>query len=226
MRTVSNIFETKATRILRCLLVNVGEEWTVREVAREAGTSVGYTHAVLAALVNMKYVGRNERNKLLLLDAETLLKRWAAYHQYTFANRFLQYYTFEAEVDSFLRRFGERLEAEEYALTSLSGAWLISSYVRPVDVHFYVGEKQQVERIAGLLDIKPTAGTGNVKIVIPYDSGVFYGARLIDGVKVVSNVQLFVDLWNYSSRGEDAARRVYEVMEKDWSKILAGASNV
>ena len=226
MRTVSNIFEIKATRILRCLLVNMGREWTVREVAQEAGTSVGYTHAVLTAIANMKYVGRNEKNKLLLLNAEILLKRWAAYYQYTYANTFLQYYTFEKEIDSFLRRFGEKLKTEEYALTSFSGAWLVSPYVRPADVHFYVKKAQQVERIAGLLDIKPTAGAGNVKIVVPYDGGVFYGARSVEGIKIVSNVQLFIDLWNYSSRGEDAAKSVYEVIEKEWSKILAGASHV
>lgn len=226
MRVASNIFETKATRILRCLLVNVGKEWTVREVAQEARTSVGYTHAVLAAIVNMKYVKRNEKNKLLLMDTELLLKRWAAYYQYTYANTFLQYYTFEKEIDSFLRRFNEKIENEEYALTSFSGAWLVSPYVRPVDVHFYVKTTQQVEHIAGLLDIKPTAGTGNVKIVIPYDDGVFYGVRSIEGIKVVSNVQLFMDLWNYSSRGEDAAKSVYEIIEKEWSQILAGDSHV
>lgn len=226
MRVASNIFETKATRILRCLLVNVGKEWTVREVAQEARTSVGYTHAVLATLVNMKYVKRNEKNKLLLMDAELLLKRWAAYYQYTYANTFLQYYTFEKEIDSFLRRFNEKIKNEEYALTSFSGAWLVSPYVRPVDVHFYVKTIQQVKHIAGLLDIKPTAGTGNVKIVIPYDDGVFYGVRSIEGIKVVSNVQLFIDLWNYSSRGEDAAKSVYEIIEKEWSQILAGDSHV
>ena len=198
----------------------------MREVAQEARTSVGYTHAVLATLVNMKYIKRNEKNKLLLMDTELLLKRWAAYYQYTYANTFLQYYTFEKEIDSFLRRFNEKIKNEEYALTSFSGAWLVSPYVRPVDIHVYVKTTQQVEHITGLLDIKPTAGTGNVKIVIPYDDGVFYGVRSIEGIKVVSNVQLFIDLWNYSSRGEDAAKSVYEIIEKEWSQILAGDSHV
>jgi len=226
MRVVSNIFEAKATRILRCLLVNVGRDWTVREVAKEAGTSVGYTHAVLATLMNMRSVRRNERNRLRLMDVETLLKRWAAYHQYTYANTFLQYYTFEQNVDTFLRGVAERLKNEEYALTSLAGAWLVSPYVRPVDAHFYAETKQKGEQIAKLLDIKPTAGTGNVKIVVPYDKGVFYGLRLIEGIKVVSNVQLFVDLWNYPSRGEDAAKRIYEIMEEDWSRSFTGDTRV
>lgn len=226
MRTVSNIFEIKASRILRCLLLaNLRKDWTVREVAKEAEISVGYTHAVLTTLMNMQYIKRNENNKLRLMNADLLLRRWAAFHQYTSANTFLQYYTFDKEIDSFLRKF-TKLETEDYAITSLSGAWLASPYVRPADIHFYIKTEQQAEKIARKLDIKPTAGTGNIKIVIPYDEGVFYGTRTIENIKVVSNVQLFVDLWNFSSRGEDAAKSIYEVIEKDWNIIIAGDLNV
>lgn len=226
MRETSNIFELKSTRILRCLLVNVGRDWTVRELAKEAGTSVGYTHAVLTAITNMHYVGRNDANRLSVIDADILLKRWAAYYQYNYANIFLQFYTFEQEIDTFIPRIAKKLADEEYALTSLAAAWIVSPYVRPVDVHFYVKTREKADQIAKILDIKPTAGTGNVKIVIPPDNGVFYGLRLIEGAKIVSNVQLFVDLWNYSSRGEDAAKRIYEVFEKDWSRVFTGDLNV
>jgi hypothetical protein len=226
MRTVSNIFEVKATRLVRCLLVNFGREWTVREVAAEAGTSLGYAHAVLSTLTNMKYLRRNEKNKLLLTDADLLLKRWAAFYQYTYTNTFLQYYTFEKEIDSFLRSAADKLKAEKYALTSLAAAWLVSPYVRPVDVHFYVRTRGEGERIAEIMGAKPTDGTGNVKIVLPYDEGVFYMVQSIEDVKVVSNVQLFVDLWNYTSRGEDAAKRIYEVLEKVWAASLTGDSSV
>lgn len=226
MRETSNIFELKSTRILRCLLVNVGRDWTVRELAKEAGTSVGYTHAVLTAVTNMHYVVRNDVNRLCVTDADILLKRWAAYYQYNHANIFLQFYTFEQQVDKFIPEITKKLTDEEYALTSLAAAWIVSPYVRPVDVHFYVKTREKAEQIADLLDIKPTAGTGNVKIVIPPDNGVFYGSRFIEGAKIVSNVQLFVDLWNYPSRGEDAAKRIYELIEKDWSRTFTGDSNV
>jgi hypothetical protein len=102
----------------------------------------------------------------------------------------------------------------------------MSPYVRPIDIHFYVKNRQEGERIAKILDVRPTAGVGNVRLVIPYDIGVFYGSRHIEGVKVVSNVQLYVDLWNYAARGEDAAMRLHEIMEKEWGRILTGGSYV
>jgi len=226
MRLVHNIFEPKASRVIRCLLVNVGREWTVREIAKEAETSVGYTHAVLATLIDMKYVERNKRQKLVLLNPSTLLRRWAAFHQYDHNNQFLEYYTFEQEIDTFLTQIKEKLKNEKYALTSLAGAWLVSPYVRPIDVHLYIENRKKAKSLSQHLNIKPTAGTGNIRMVIPYDKGVFYGTRLIQGIKVVSNIQLFVDLFNYPARGEEAAQHLYTIIEKEWSKILTGAPHV
>jgi hypothetical protein len=226
MRTVSNIFDKKSTQIIRCLLVNPQKAWTVREVAEEANCSVGYTHAVLTTLTNMQYLNRTQTHKLRLINADLLLKRWAAYHQYTCANTFLQYYTFDREIDHFIQTLAERLKNEEYALTSFSGAWLLSPYVRPADIHLYAKTAAEATKIARMLDIKPTEGSGNVKIVIPQDESVFYGAQTVEGAKVVSNVQLFVDLWNFSSRGEDAAKSIYAKLENQWSSQLASAIHV
>jgi len=226
MRLVRNIFEPKASRVIRCLLVNVGREWTIRQIAKEAETSVGYTHAVLATLIDMKYIERNKRQKLVLLNPSTLLKRWAAFHQYDHNNQFLEYYTFEKEIDTFLTTLEEKLRNEKYAVTSLAGAWLASPHVRPIDVHLYIENRKKAKSLSQLLNIKLTAGVGNVRMVIPYDKGVFYGSRLIRGVRVVSNVQLFVDLFNYPARGEEAAQHLYTIIEKKWSKILTGAPHV
>jgi len=226
MRLVHNIFEPKASRIVRCLLVSINKEWTIREIAEAAETSVGYTHAVLATLIKMGYVTRNERYKLVLLNPATLLRRWAAFHQYDLSNQFSEYYTFDQEIDAFLTTFTEKLENEKYALTSLTGAWLVSPYVRPVNVHVYIENRKKEKNLSQLLNIKPTEGVGNVRMVIPYDKGVFYGSRLIQGIKVVSNVQLFVDLFNYPARGEEAAQHLYNIIEKEWSKLLTGAPYV
>jgi len=226
MRLVHNIFEPKASRVIRCLLVNVGKEWTIRQIAEEAETSVGYTHAVLATLTEMKYIERNKKQKLVLLNPSTLLKRWAAFHQYDHNNQFLDYYTFEKEIDTFLTELKEKLTNEKYALTSLAGAWLVSPYVRPIDIHIYTENQKKAKNLSQMLNIKPTAGTGNIRMVIPHDKGVFYGSRLIRGTKVVSNIQLFVDLFNYPARGEEAAQQLYNLIEKEWSKTLTGAPHV
>ena len=55
-----------------------------------------------------------------------------------------------------------------------------------------------------------------MKLVTPYDDGVFYSSEKMHGVTVVSPVQLYVDLFNYPGRGQEAAEKLLETITKDW----------
>lgn len=213
---VKNIFAPKSSRVLRVLLVNFDKDWDERKLAQEAGVSRGLAHYVCATLIELGFAARNMQNRIILVDPLRLLKRWASYHQYDRMNKFLDYFTFEREIDRFVEKLaGINLE---YALCGLVGAWLVAPYVRPVDVHLYVSSKHVAEEIAKKLDLNPIPKGGNVKFVLPYDDGVFYGLRSIHGVKVVSNIQLYVDLVNFPARGEEASSELLEVILKEWQR--------
>jgi len=220
MRNAKNIFEPKASRVLRCLLTNPGVSWSVREIADEAQTSVGYTHAVTVSLLELGYAVRNGANKMELVNPIRLLERWASYHDYLHENLFEEYYTFEKDMDEIMGRLGE--VSSRYALTALSGAYLVSPYVRPTVLEMHVGDGEKMRDIAEVLELRPTVSDGNVRLVHPYDEGVFYKAHDVDGVEVVSDVQLYVDLVNYPSRGEEAARGILEKIKGIWSASLLG----
>jgi hypothetical protein len=211
---VKNIFAPKSSRVLRVLLVDSGKDWDERELAQEAGVSSGLAHYVCRTLVDLEYAARNERNRIIVVDPLRLLKRWASYNQYDRMNRFLDYFTFEREVDRFVEKFAE-LDLK-YALCGLVGAWLVAPYVRPVDVHLYVASETAAKETADRLGLNPTPKGGNVKFVLPYDKGVFYGMQSVHGVKVVSNIQLYVDLYNFPARGEEASSQLLEVTLKEW----------
>ena len=220
MRNAKNIFEPKASRVLRCLLTNPGEAWSVRGIADEAQVSVGFTHAVTVSLLELCYAVRNEANKIELVNPIKLLERWASYHQYLHENRFEEYYTFENNIEKIMERLGK--VTSRYALTALSGAYLVSPYVRPAVVEMYVGDGDQGLDIVKSVELRSTASNGNVRLVQPYDEGVFYKTQDIGGLRTVSNVQLYVDLVNYPSRGEEAARSILEKIRDVWSASLLG----
>jgi hypothetical protein len=95
----------------------------------------------------------------------------------------------------------------------------MAPHVRPTDFHTYVQpniERKEVMEFAQALGVSPTEKSGNVKFVIPYDEGVFYSSRRLNGVMIVSPVQLYVDLYNYPGRGEEAAQKLLEKIVKDW----------
>ncbi len=60
------------------------------------------------------------------------------------------------------------------------------------------------------LGVQPTELGGNVYLIQPYDEGVFYATQKAQGIHVVSNVQLYVDLYNYPARGREAAEHLRE----------------
>jgi len=230
MRLVHNIFEPKATRVLRALLIDPQHVWTIRGLAEEVDISPGYAHAVASTLIDLGYVARTEHYKIKMVNPVVLLKRWAAYHQYDRMNTFLECYTFEREVDRFIQQLSN-ISDSNYALTSLAGAFLIAPHVRPVDIHMYIKKKDEAATLAKTLNLQPIPKGGNVKFVIPYDEGVFYGQQnapiwisdqVVSGVNVVSNVQLFVDLYNYPMRGLEAAEHLYGHMVEKWGKAIVG----
>jgi hypothetical protein len=93
---------------------------------------IGETHQFLLNLVTLLRnqtlsisrlphpVNRTEKHRKLTNSA-TLLRRWAAYHQYDRINKFLEYNTFEREVDKFIRELAS-LKNQNYALTVLTRA--------------------------------------------------------------------------------------------------------
>ena len=195
----------------------------------EGEVSLGYTHAVVTALVQNGYLLRSEsNNRITLVDPMRVVRRWASYHQYATMNTFVDYYSFEREIETLLDRF-KRIEPDKYALTGLSGAWLVAPQVRPIAVECYVRSKDDISAVATTkLELKSIPKEGNVRFVVPYDQGVFYKARSISTLRVVSDIQLYVDLYNYPARGEEAAEAILPRIEKAWgdAMIKGGVTSV
>ena len=218
MPEAKNIFEGKASRVIRVLLVNWPKTWDLRTLAREANVSLFTAQAVANSLLRDNYAIRErKRGELKLMNPITILKRWAAYNDFNKRHAFVHYYTFEQEIGKFLEQMKSK-EGPEYALTTLVAALQIAPYVRPTDIYLYVKSKEDAKKWALLLELKPVERAGNIAFVVPDDPEVFYGKQSINDVYVVSNVQLYVDLFNYPARGEEAAGELFKKIEKEWAK--------
>ena len=58
--------------------------------------------------------------------------------------------------------------------------------------------------------MKPVESGPNVTILEPFDDGIFYGIQNINGIGVVSNIQLYLDMVGYKGRGEETANFLLE----------------
>lgn len=204
-----NIFAPAASRIVRVLLINKEQEWSIYRLSKEANTGFGHTWRVVHALLAMGLCRKTRSNTIKTINSKELLYRWASYHNYPLANKVSSYYSEEKEVDKFLEKIKIRSNESNisYALTLHAGANLIAPFVRPVDVHFYIKPENKEEWVKNL-DLELIEFGGNIHLVEPYDSGVFYGVQAVKGQSIVSNVQLYVDLYNYPARGREAAEHL------------------
>jgi hypothetical protein len=75
----------------------------------------------------------------------------------------------------------------------------------------------RVEELARRLELKEAPGGTTVSLVEPPDKGVFIGSYEIEGQRVVSPVQLYLDLRSLKGRGEKAAAAILQkVIKPTW----------
>ena len=100
-------------------------------------------------------------------------------------------------------------------MTLTSGASLVAPFLRYKKAFAYI--ENSIEEVASNLGWKEVPSGSNITVLEPYDEGIFYGLQEINGIKVVSSIQLYLDLKGYKERGEEAAQFLLEnVLRKQW----------
>ena len=213
-RDLRSLYSPKAARVLRVLLTDPKRPWRTQALAEEADVSLGQVANVKSLLEAREWLGSSESG-LLIKDPGSLLTEWYENSNYR-KNVPRNYYTLksiaEIEADLAVACDGEGIK---YALTGFSGAARYAPSVRYQRAMAYVS--RDVERIAKNLSLKEVTSGANVTLLTPYDEGVLYAARSIEGITIASPVQVYIDLLGMKGRGEEAANAILdEVIKRSW----------
>jgi hypothetical protein len=215
-RDLKTIFSPRASRVIRVLLTQPYNSWKTEELSREAEVSLGLVANVKKLLLEREWA--KERKKGFVLAAPNeLLREWARTYSYK-QNEICDFYSMDdqPEVERQLAALSKG-DGFRFALTLFSGAARVAPYTRFNRVFAYA--ETDMEWLKEALNLKPVPSGANVTLLVPYDSGVFYGARAYDDISVVSPVQLYLDLVSYKGRGEEAAQFLFErVIGPLWSQ--------
>lgn len=202
-------FSPRSSRILRALLERPGQLCRLRDLAAEAGVALRSAELTVAKLDEKGFIERGEES-IRLLKPKELLEAWATVYKFREANQFSYYYSlarnFE-ELTGKLRSLPEGLR-DSYRLTLYAGASLVAPQMRFNDVHLYV--KGDPAEWAKLLDLSPVDSGANAALINPFDLGVFDYPQEKQGVMVVSNTQLYLDLVNLNDRARDQAEVLFQ----------------
>jgi hypothetical protein len=203
-RELRSIFEVKASRILRRLLACPSRHWTIRELAKECQVSNGLVSQVKMKLLQTEVAWAN-RDTFALRDPERLLKQWGDAYRFK-KHKLVQFWSPKAidETDPLIVNYCQEKEIE-YALTLNSAARLTGIlHVRVITRSDAFVTCDPLE-IGQALGFKPVESGGNIVLMNPVDGDLFFNRGTVDGVAVVSEIQLYLDFAAQSGRIKETA---------------------
>lgn len=206
--SLQNIFSDRASLILRAMLNEPVRKWTVPSFTKQ-GVSLGLASMVINKAESLGYIEHVRRvegeSYCRLLRKDLLLKDWTNFYSFERNLRTTYFY----QKSDFLKVLNEffNKKKKKYALTLYSASRLISPYVKD-ERHFIYLDLAPHQAKAFLKELETRFALlklvhgGNVCFTIPYyKSSVFQDSRLIKGVPVVSDLQLYLDLMGFPPAG-------------------------
>ena len=198
--TSGTVFSAKAARLVRAFLGRYPQRWTQTDLVCATGLSAGYVSTLMKRLIGQGYVS-TQAEGLTLENPEALLNDWAAHYRFDRHQRFT--YAISAnKYEEGLKKLGDELmtSVSRFAWTGWSGAYLRAPYTIPTHYMAYVTERPKP--MAGVF---PVEKQGNVTVYVPNDEGVFqFTSPSISG-EIVSDAQLYIDLYRMPGRAKEQA---------------------
>jgi hypothetical protein len=213
-------FSDKASLILRAALSNIKKLWGVRELAQSVNLDPGFVSRMARELEQRNYVSRID-SKLKLRDPRSILEDWVREYDYK-KNQEVRYFCLGKGPNEIIGKINEAHIPEEmqYALGLHAGANLVSPYAVYSEVHIFIQDRDGINWFVEKLKLRESKEGANIIFLLPYyKHSVFYDKQRPRDLWVVSDLQLYLDLYNYPIRGLEQAEHLYE---KRLKQIIEG----
>ena len=100
---------------------------------------------------------------------------------------------------------------EKYAIGFHAGAGVVAPHAVYNEVHIYIQKDEDIDFFIHRLDLNEADQGANIIFCFPYyKHSIFYGMQKIDSLNIVSDIQLYLDLYKYPIRGMEQAEYLYE----------------
>lgn len=210
----ASVFADRSSLVLRYLIPRPPVRIGVRDLARRVGLSPAAVSQCMKRLRELGHIGMSS-DQIRLQDREGLLAEWVSFYRPRFRRQpqsryYVHARSAEAVVD-LLRSVAPK--DHDYALSIHAGASLVAPYVQFREVHLYVPSAVQRLRskILKSLGGEEAVSEANLIFIDPFYKDSFrFDARAIRGIRVVSDLQLYLDLSCFPQRGSEQAEIILE----------------
>ncbi len=216
-------FSDKASLILREMLKNPKRQWGIRELAEQVQLDPGYVSRMAKSLSESGYATR-ANGKIKIRSPKEILDDWVRVYDLK-KNAHHRFFILAPDVRSILQRLQEISPPHEckYALSVQAGAGLVAPHAVYKEVHLYIADRQSIRYFRDALKLKEADRGANLVLMLPYyKHSTFYDSHEVEGLPVVSDIQLYLDLFGYPLRGREQAKHLYD---KRLKTLFSGTEN-
>lgn len=210
---IPSVFADKATLVSRFLLYDGTRG--IREISTlldELGFSLtpGYVSKVINSLISEHYAHRSEEG-FRLVNKKLFLEDWVNAYKKKRVYRSIEgwYYPTPA-LDNLAQMIGSQL-GEHGVLTDRAGAHFVDPYTTFDSIDVLANNKKNVADVLQAMGASPVDRGANINLIEPhYSVSAFFGSQEVEGVRVASDIQLYLDLSHQPKRGLEAAQHLYQ----------------
>jgi hypothetical protein len=197
------------------------QQWVARNFEKEFNVGKSRAAYVLSALRKNGFVGGKASGRTaynMLLNPQGLLDEWTKHYSFGMNRVFLYYSPIKNLLSKIREYFNTKSLIEKYFLTMHTGANLITNYVNTDNIYFYLNCEKFNEVLLDLrqsLGLKELKRGGNVFIFKPYyKESISINKQRLKGFNVVSNLQLYLDLFSFPQRGKEHAQYLIKTLQE------------
>ncbi len=202
-----DFFSTKSCRLARVLLSHPDRIWLQSDLTKATALSQGLVSRLLNHAGKLGWVD-GSRGDWRLPEPNSVIDAWAKADDWRKRVTLRQYSTYEADLKSLSQRILGGVSGD-IAFTQWFAANLRFPYTQPPLVSAYRRHLPTPEEQAAL-GLREVSDGGRLWIIVPRDEGVFQTVRRVDGVPIVCDVQIYLDLLQVGLRGPDQAKALRE----------------
>ncbi|MBM3853814.1 MAG: hypothetical protein FJ399_11765 [Verrucomicrobia bacterium] len=207
-RETRSLFAPRAARVLRVLLQGPLRAWKVTELAQSARVSLGWVSAVRQQLLAREWAAEAPGG-LRVTKAPAVLEAWVKADDWEKRTSVQEYSVLLNEPLELAEKLNAALADEPPVFTQWFAGWLRHPYTLPVVVTAYVKKFPDETLIKEqLLGRRLTGSGGRLRLVLPKDDGVLHPQQTVQDFRLVSDVQIFLDLQRAGLRADEQAEEL------------------
>ena len=200
-------FSPKSTRLARALLSAPDRTWRQRDLAELTALSQGLLSRLLNHAAGQGWV-QGRRGDWRLVSLDPLLDEWVKADNWTKRVTLRQYSSLSSDFPAIARQLAAKTVGD-IAFTQWFAANLRFPYTQAPVVSAYRHQFLNADEQEALR-VREVADGGRLWILVPRDAGVFQSVRNVDGIPVVCDSQIYLDLLQVGLRGPDQAKALRE----------------